>query len=195
MSEPRRLVLASSSPYRRALLERLGLPFEAVSPDVDETPEAGEAPARMVLRLANAKAEAVADRFPDALVIGSDQCLELDGRIVGKPRDHEDAVGQLLEQSGRVVCLHTAVVLLDARSGRRFEDVVPFSVKFRTIDRAMAERYLRREPAYDCTGSLRSEGLGIALLERLEGEDPSALIGLPLIRLVRMLEDAGLPAL
>jgi septum formation protein len=195
VSDRRQLVLASSSPYRRELLGRLGLSFEAVSPDIDETPSADEAPAVMVLRLANGKADAVAARFPDALIIGSDQCLELDDRVVGKPRDHEDAVAQLLAQSGRTVCLHTALVVLDARTGTRQQDVVPFQVRFRGIDRAMAERYLAREPAYDCTGSLRSEGLGIALLERLEGEDPNALIGLPLIRLTTMLERAGLPVL
>lgn len=187
----RPLVLASSSPFRRALLARLGIPFETLSPAVDETPQAGEAPATLVERLAIAKARAGAARHPGALVIGSDQVAVHGDAIVGKPRDHADAVRQLRAASGSRVLLHTGLALLDGASGRLQHEVVPFAVHFRALTDAQIERYLRKEQPYDCAGSVKSEGLGIALIERFEGDDPNALIGLPLIRLVRMLENEG----
>lgn len=185
-----KLVLASSSPYRRELLERLGLPFEVDPPDIDESPIPGEDPETYVERLAVDKARAVAERHPGSLVIGSDQAAVHDGEIVGKPADHEDAVQQLLSASGRRVTLYTGLAVQND-SGRVQSDVVPYSVVFRTIDRAAIERYLAREAPYACAGSLRAEGLGITLLRRFEGDDPNALIGLPLIRLVDMLTAEG----
>jgi septum formation protein len=185
------IVLASSSQFRRALLTRLGVPFESLSPDIDETPSPGEAPADLVERLAVAKARAVAARRPAALIIGSDQVAVCNGAIVGKPRDHADAVRQLRAASGQKVTLYTGLVLFNAATGHLQRDVIPFAVQFRALTEAQIENYLRKEQPYDCTGSVKSEGLGIALLERFEGEDPNALIGLPLIRLVRMLEQEG----
>lgn len=189
------LVLASSSPFRRALLERLGLPFEAISPDVDEAPNPNEAPPALALRLALAKARAIAPLRPNALIIGSDQVAVYGGALVGKPRDHADAVRQLQTASGRKVMLYTALVLLNAASGRTQSEVIPFGIQFRSLSDTQIEKYLRREQPYDCTGSVKSEGLGVALLERLEGDDPNTLIGLPLIRLVRMLESEGVEIL
>lgn len=188
---PATLILASSSPFRRELLARLRLPFDVVAPQTDETPHAGEAPAALVERLAIAKARAVAQLRPHALIIGSDQVAVHDGVIVGKPAGHDEAVKQLSAVSGRKVMLYTGLALLDAESGRLQSDVVPFGVQFRTLSAAQIENYLRKEQPYDCAGSVKSEGLGIALLERFEGDDPNALIGLPLIRLVRMLEAEG----
>ena len=185
------LVLASSSPFRRALLERLGLPFEAVSPNVDETPNSDEAPPALALRLALAKVRAIAPLRPNALIIGSDQVAVYGDAVVGKPRDHADAVRQLRTASGRKVMLYTAIVLLNAATGRTQSEVIPFAIQFRSLSDAQIENYLRREQPYDCTGSVKSEGLGIALLERFEGDDPNTLIGLPLIRLIRMLESEG----
>lgn len=190
MSRPK-LVLASSSPYRRTLLERLGLPFEAVAPGVDEALQAGEPVVRYVERLAVEKARAVASGRPHSLVIGSDQAAVHDGVVVGKPSGHDDAVRQLLNASGRKVTLHTGLALVNTDTGRVQSDVVPYSVYFRNLDRAEAERYLAREQPYGCAGSLRADGLGIALLSKFEGDDPSALIGLPLIRLVEMLHEEG----
>lgn len=187
----RRLVLASSSPFRKALLERLGHPFDTIAPDIDESPRPGERPPEYVERLAAAKARAVAGATPGSLVIGSDQAAVHDGGIVGKPADHDDAVRQLGEASGRTVTLYTGLALLDADSGRIQSDVVPYSVQFRRLDRGLIERYLAKEQPYGCAGSLRAEGLGIALLSRFEGDDPNALIGLPLIRLVDMLHNEG----
>jgi len=189
------LILASSSPYRRELLARLGLPFEVDAPGIDEASLPGEAPESYVERLAVAKAQAVAARHAGALVIGSDQAAVHDGTIIGKPAGHEDAVHQLLSASGRRVTLYTGLALVHSDSGRVQSDVVPYSVLFRTIDRPTIERYLAREQPYACAGSLRAEGLGITLLRRFEGGDPNALIGLPLIRLVDMLgvEGVGLP--
>lgn len=186
------LVLGSSSPFRRALLERLGVPFTVAAPRVDETPRAGEAPRDYVARLAGDKARAVAARHPRALVIGSDQAAVHASGIVGKPVDHADALRQLLQASGNTVTLYTGLALLNAASRRLQCDVVPFTVHFRRFDRATAQRYLQREQPYDCAGSLRAEGLGISLLERFEGDDPNALIGLPLIRLVDMLHNEGI---
>jgi len=189
------LVLASTSPHRRALLERLGLPFAVEPPGVDETPGPGERPRELVRRLALAKARAVARRRPGALVIGSDQVAELDGRPLGKPGGREAAVDQLLALSGRRVVFHTGLALVGP--GEREEaEVVPYAVRFRPLRREQAEAYLAREPeACGCAGAFRSEGLGIALVEGFEGEDPTALVGLPLVRLVTLLEAAGLPVL
>lgn len=188
----RDIVLASSSPYRRVLLERLQVPFQVDAPDVDESWRPGEPPQRYVERLAVDKARAVADRHTAALVIGSDQAAVHDGEIVGKPADHDDAVRQLLHASGNAITLHTGLALVDTATGRVQSDVVPYTVHFRDIDRDTIERYLEREQPYNCAGSLRAEGLGIALLRRFEGDDPNALIGLPLIRLADMLYNEGI---
>ncbi|TVQ72991.1 MAG: septum formation inhibitor Maf [Chromatiaceae bacterium] len=186
------LVLASTSPFRRELLQRLALPFDTCSPQVDETPKAGEAPGAMVARLAEAKARAGAEQKPDSLIIGSDQCAELDGRILGKPGDHQRAVEQLGAASGRTVVFHTGLCLLNAVTGEAQVDVVPFKVRFRSLSAEQIENYLRKEEPYQCAGSIKSEGLGIALFEAMEGDDPTALVGLPLIRLCTMMERAGL---
>jgi len=187
-----KLILASSSPYRRELLARLGIPFEVVSPDVDETHQSNETPEALVERLAIAKAQAVARRHADALVIGSDQVAVYNGAIVGKPLTHERAVEQLRAASGKAVVLYTGLALIHSASGRVHSEVIPFRVVFRALSDAQIENYLRKEQPYHCAGSVKSEGLGIALLERFEGDDPNTLIGLPLIRLVRMLEREGL---
>jgi septum formation protein len=186
-----KLILASTSPFRRELLSRLLLPFEVVAPDVDETPHPGETPQALVGRLAIAKAQAVAALHADALVIGSDQVAVQRGEIVGKPGSHARAVEQLRAASGQRVTLYTGLALVNGATGGIQSDVVPYGTQFRTLTGAQIENYLQREQPYHCAGSLRSEGLGIALLERFEGEDPTALIGLPLIRLVRMLEAEG----
>lgn len=186
-----KLVLASSSPFRRELLERLQVPFEVVAPELDETPLPGEEPEELVRRLAIAKARAIAPLRPDALIIGSDQVAVYNGDIVGKPHGHDKAVQQLRSASGRKVILYTGLALLNARSARVQCEVIPFGVQFRELTDAQIESYLRKEQPYGCAGSVRSEGLGIALLERFEGDDPNTLIGLPLIRLVRMLENEG----
>ncbi len=185
------LVLASTSPYRRALLARLGLAFDATTPQVDETRHPDEPPQALVLRLAEAKARAVAPRFRHALIIGSDQVACLDGQILGKPHDRTTAIHQLQAASGRSVLFQTGLCLLNAATGQAQTLVEPFRVHFRTLTRQQIENYLDHEQPYDCAGSFKSEGLGIALFERLEGDDPNALIGLPLIRLVTMLEAAG----
>lgn len=191
----RTLVLASTSPFRRELLGRLQLPFETASPDVDETAQEGEAPIDLVVRLSEAKARAAAARFPDALIIGSDQVAVIDDRVLGKPGTHENAVRQLREASGRRVEFLTGLCLFDASADACQTEAVPFAVHFRTLTSGQIESYLRREQPYGCAGSFKSEGLGIALFERMEGDDPNALIGLPLIRLVGMLEKAGVPVL
>ncbi|HWX11041.1 MAG TPA: Maf-like protein [Trinickia sp.] len=199
---PPRLILASSSPYRRELLERLRLPFDVAVPSLDETPHPGEAPAATALRLAEAKARAVAAREaerPDAshpldtLVIGSDQVATFDGRQMGKPGTHENALAQLQAMRGRVVEFHSALCLFDgARDVARTEDVVT-RVRFRDLSDVELDAYLRAETPYDVAGSAKSEGLGIALLDAIDSDDPTALIGLPLIALSRMLLDAGYP--
>ena len=186
-----KLILASSSPYRRELLQRLQLDFDTESPDVDESRHPGETPQQLVERLAIAKARAVADRHPGALVIGSDQVALHGDEIVGKPHTHECAVAQLRAASGSSVMLYTGLALVNASSGRVQSEVVPYRVVFRVLSEQQIENYLRRERPYNCAGSVKSEGLGVALLERFEGEDPATLIGLPLIRLVRMLENEG----
>jgi septum formation protein len=188
----RALVLASSSRYRRELLARLHLPFVSDSPDIDETPLDGEEPLAMVRRLSCAKAAALRGAHPDALIIGSDQCAVLDGRIIGKPGDHATAVAQLRASSGRSMMVHTGLCLLDTASGETQVDVVSYDILFRKLDDAEIEAYLRLEQPYDCAGSVKSEGLGVSLLEHMRGDDPSALVGLPLIRLGAMLREAGL---
>jgi septum formation protein len=190
-----RLILASTSPFRRELLARLRLPFEVQAPDIDETPLPEEDPQAMVARLAELKARAIARREPAALVIGSDQVAVLDGEILGKPGSHERAVEQLSRASGKTVIFYTGLCLINSDSGRFRKEVVPYRVVFRVLRREQIENYLRREQPYRCAGSFKSEGLGIALFERLEGEDPSSLIGLPLIRLIRLLETEGVAVL
>lgn len=191
----RPLVLASTSTYRAGLLARLGLPFVSVAPQVDESPRPGEPPQVLVLRLAEAKARAVAQDFPDALIIGSDQVACIEERILGKPGDRQRAIAQLEQASGRCVVFQTGLCLLNADTGRAQTLVEPFRVHFRPLSRARIEAYLDREQPYNCAGSFKSEGLGIALFERLEGDDPSALVGLPLIRLVTLLATEGLDPL
>ena len=184
-------MLASSSRYRRELLARLGLPFAVDSPHIDEIALPGEAPRETALRLAEAKARAVAVRHPGALVIGCDQVAELDGRVIGKPEDPVAALEQLQSMRGRTVVFRTALCLLDAASGRCRCDLVDVASTFRKCTDLELARYLEREQPFDCAGSIKSEGLGIALLERVESDDPTALIGLPLIRLVDFLRAAG----
>ena len=189
-----RLILASSSAYRRELLARLHLPFEAIAPHIDETALAGEAPEATALRLARAKAEAIALLHPGALVIGSDQVATLDGEQIGKPGDHAHALIQLQKMRGREVVFHTALCLWDGRvpDSVQVENVQVF-VRFRDLPDAELDAYLRIEQPYDCAGSAKNEGLGIALLERIESTDPTALTGLPLIALTGMLRRAGVP--
>lgn len=184
------LILGSTSRYRRELLERLRFPFSVVSPQVDETPHAGEAPAALAERLALAKAQAVAALHPAAFVIGSDQVADLDGQPIGKPGTHERAVHQLTAMSGRTVVFQTAVAVV----APGFAQVarVPVKVRFRALQATEIEHYLRLEQPYDCAGSAKSEGLGISLLEAIESDDPTALIGLPLIASCRLLRAAGL---
>jgi septum formation protein len=189
------LILGSTSIYRRELLGRLRIPFEVVSPDIDETTSVGEQPARLAERLALAKARAVALRHPDAVVIGSDQVAELDGVSVGKPGDHACATKQLRAMSGRRVIFHTAVAVVCTKRGFEAGDLACVSVTFRTLGDDEIERYLQAERPYDCAGSAKSEGLGIALLQSVESDDPTALIGLPLIRTCALLRQAGLDPL
>lgn len=189
------LVLASTSTYRRELLARLQLPFDVARPDVDETPLPGERAEQTALRLAEAKACAVAPRFPGSLIIGSDQVALLDGEQLGKPGHHAAAVAQLQKMRGRRVVFHTALALLDSRSGVAEVVDVPYEVQLRTYSDELIERYLRTEQPYDCAGSAKTEGLGVALIEWMRGDDPSALIGLPLMALTTLLQRAGLPPL
>ena len=187
----RRLVLGSTSRYRRALLERLGLPFEVAAPEVDESPQPGETPAATALRLAEAKARAVAARYPDALVIGSDQVADCDGRAIGKPGDRPRAMAQLRALSGRTVVFHTGVALVDAASGRCRGELVDVASTFRTLGDDEIGAYLDREQPYDCAGGVKSEALGIVLFDRIASDDPTALIGLPLVALARLLRAEG----
>jgi septum formation protein len=187
-----KLILASSSPYRRALLDRLQIPFETVTPDIDESSLPDEAPEQLVRRLALEKARKVALDKPNALIIGSDQVAVYNGAVVGKPGNHDRAVAQLREASGRWVTLYTGLVLLNAATGHTQAEVIPYRIQFRQLSEAQIENYLRKEQPYACAGSVKSEGLGIALLERFEGDDPNTLIGLPLIRLVSMLQNEGI---
>jgi septum formation protein len=190
-----KLVLASTSPFRKALLGRLGLPFETCAPDVDETVQENETPQQLVARLAEAKARAVASDQPDGLIIGSDQVAVLDDEILGKPGDHATAVQQLRAARGKHVTFFTGLCLLNTATGHCEVKVVPFSVVFRALSDAQIENYLQREQPYNCAGSFKSEGLGIALFERLQGDDPNALIGLPLIELISMLAQQGMEVL
>jgi len=190
-----RLILASTSRYRRELLSRLHLPFEVHAPDVDETPHPSEDPATLARRLATAKAQVIATRAPDAVVIGSDQVADLDGHCIGKPGNHARAIAQLKSMSGRAVVFHTAVAVL--ASARRYArtEVVSVNVRFRTLTDTEIEHYLRLEQPYDCAGSAKCETLGIALLEAIESDDPTALVGLPLIRTCELLREAGIDPL
>ena len=194
MSKPP-LILGSTSRYRRELLQRLKLPFEVVSPQVDETPQPGEAPAALALRLALAKAHAVAALHPHAVVIGSDQVADLDGEPIGKPGTHERAVAQLRRLSGRSAVFQTAVAVVRADTGYAQALLAPVTVHFRSLSEAEIERYLRVEEPYDCAGSAKSETLGIALLDAIDSDDPTALVGLPLIRTCRLLRAAGIDPL
>jgi septum formation protein len=189
------IVLASTSRYRRELLARLGLPFEVASPDVDETALPDEIPQDTALRLAEAKARVVAQRFPRAMVIGSDQVAVLEGMTLGKPGNYANALRQLKAMRGKEVVFHTALCLCDAASGQAQRRVVPFYVRFRDYSDAQIERYLEREQPYDCAGSARCEGLGIALIAEMRGDDPNALIGLPLIALTEMFAEHGISVL
>ena len=190
-SSLRPLVLGSTSPYRRELLGRLRLHFEVAGPAVDETPQPAEAPAALARRLAVAKARAVAARYPAAVVIGSDQVADLDGESLGKPGNHDNAFAQLRRMSGRLAVFHTAVAVVCLDSGFEQLELAPVRVRFRELSDDEIERYLRAEQPYDCAGSAKSEGLGIALLESIDSDDPTALVGLPLIRTCRMLRAAG----
>ena len=187
-----RLILASSSPYRRALLERLGLPFACAAPAIDETPQPGENAEQLTLRLALSKTQALASRFPEHLIIGSDQVLMLDGQPMSKPGNHAAATEQLARCSGRTLRFSTGLCLLNSATGDYQLVCEPFDVSFRELDSASIERYLRSEQPYDCAGSFKMEGLGITLFHALNGDDPNSLIGLPLIRLCEMLRNEGL---
>jgi septum formation protein len=186
------LILASTSPFRKSVLEKLGLVFECHAPEVDESPHAGETPGQLVERLSIAKAQAVAAHYQQALIIGSDQVAVIENDILGKPGNHENALAQLERASGKTVTFLTGLALVNAATGKIQAEVVPFKVVFRQLSRSQIINYLNAEQPYNCAGSFKSEGLGIALFERLEGEDPNTLIGLPLIRLIRMLEKEGL---
>ena len=187
----RPLILASSSPYRRELLQRLRLPFECASPDIDESPLPGESAEQLVRRLAEAKARALAARFPEHLIIGSDQAAVQGQAILGKPHTLERAMEQLKAASGNSVSFLTGLALLDSASGRCQVDCIPFRVHFRELDEARIHRYLEAEQPFDCAGSFKAEGLGVSLFRATEGEDGTSLVGLPLIRLVDMLLAEG----
>jgi septum formation protein len=192
---PHKLVLGSTSPYRRELLERLRIPFTVAAPDVDETPQPHETPRQLACRLAMSKARAVAAEFPDSIVIGSDQVADLDGEALGKPGDYPRALAQLQKMRGKVVIFQTAVAVVCQQSGFAQMDLAQVKVTFRDLSDAQIDAYLRAEMPYDCAGSAKSEGLGIALLASIDNDDPTALIGLPLIRTCQMLEAAGLQLL
>ena len=191
----RHVILGSTSRYRRALMERLHLSFDVQAPEVDESALPGETPAALAARLALAKAQAVAERFPEAVVIGSDQVADLDGEALGKPGDHARAGAQLRRMSGRTLVFQTAVAVVCRATGFVQQDLAPVRVVFRELGDDAIERYLRIEQPYDCAGSAKSEGLGIALLEAIDSDDPTALVGLPLIRTCRMLRGAGVDLL
>ena len=191
----RQLILGSTSPYRRELLLRLRLDFEVVSPQVDETALPGEAPRKLAIRLALAKAQAVARLHPQAVVIGSDQVADLDGAPLGKPGSHTRAIEQLKRMSGQTVVFQTAVAVVCLETGFTQQDLAPVHVKFRELSDTEIEAYLLAEKPYDCAGSAKSEGLGIALLESIANDDPTALVGLPLIRTCRMIRAAGIAVL
>ncbi len=189
---PLKIVLGSTSPFRKELLQRLNLDFVTDSPDIDETPIINESPQDYVLRLSLEKAKAVARSHPDALIIGSDQCSVLNGEIRGKPHTHENAVKQLIESSNNRVSFLTGLCVYDSAENNYQLELVPFHVYFRELEISEIESYLMAEQPYSCAGSFKSEGLGITLFDRLEGEDPTALIGLPLIKLSKMLRQKGI---
>ncbi|MAZ87701.1 MAG: septum formation inhibitor Maf [Cellvibrionaceae bacterium] len=189
------ILLASSSPYRRQLLEKLGLSFETESPDIDESPRPNETPSQLVQRLATAKAETLRASHDNHLIIGSDQVAELDGEIIGKPGNHEAAADQLRSCSRRVVHFHTGLCLLNSAKGTLHYHCCRYDVHFRALTEPQIEYYLRREQPYDCAGSFKSEGLGIALFSAIRGDDPNSLIGLPLIALTDMLYKEGVDVL
>ncbi len=191
----RSVVLGSTSRYRRELLSRLNLPFEVAAPHVDETPLPNEAPRTLALRLALAKARAVAKQFPEAVVIGSDQVADLQGQPLGKPGTHERAVTQLRQMRGKTVVFQTALAVVCQANGFEQVDLAEVRVKFRDLSDTEIENYLHAEQPYDCAGSAKSEGLGIALLDAIDNDDPTALVGLPLIRTARMLRAAGVKLL
>ncbi|MGJ7887210.1 Maf family protein [Enterobacter hormaechei subsp. hoffmannii] len=181
------LVLASTSPYRRMLLEKLGIPFECAAPEVDETPQPGESPRHLVTRLAKEKAQSLAVRYPAHLIIGSDQVCVLDGEITGKPHTEENACQQLLRARGSIVTFYTGLALYNSASGHLQTECEPFDVHFRHLSEEEIMDYVRRERPLNCAGSFKSEGLGIALFDKLDGRDPNTLVGLPLIVLCQML--------
>jgi len=185
------LILASSSQYRRELLTHLQIPFTCISPDVDETPVSGELPQQTALRLAQVKARKVGDAHAEALIIGCDQVATLDNQQLGKPLTHDNATRQLRLMRGREVTFHSALCLYNAATNSMQAEVVPYVVKFRNLTDAQIENYLIKEQPYHCAGSAKSEGLGIAIIEKMTGDDPNALIGLPLIALVNMLQNEG----
>jgi len=195
MTPRRPLILGSTSRYRRELLERLRMPFEVRSPEVDETARAGEAPPALAMRLALAKARSIAAVRPEAVVIGSDQVADLDGEPIGKPGTHERAVAQLRRMRGRGVVFHTAVAVVCESTGFSGSALVPVTVRFRDLSDSEIEHYLRTEQPYDCAGSAKCETLGIALLDAIESDDPTALVGLPLIRTCALLRAAGIDPL
>ena len=190
-----KLILASTSPFRKALLDRLGLVYETDSPDIDETPLDNESIEEMVIRLAEGKARAVADKHPDALIIGSDQSAVLNEEVLTKPGGYEKAFQQLKNASGQRIVFQTGLCLLNTRTDHLQSLCVPYTVVFKDLSDEMIEHYLKKEQPYNCAGSFKSEALGIALFEKFEGEDPNALIGLPLIKLVEMLSNEGMPPL
>jgi septum formation protein len=189
------LILASSSSYRRELVERLGLPFSAIAPEIDEVALEGELPAATSVRLAEAKARAIAVRHSDALIIGCDQVAACDGIAIGKPRDRDDALGQLKSMRGRTIVFHTALTLLNARTGRCQSALVDVASTFRSLDDGQLAAYIDRDQPYDCAGSVKCESLGIVLFSRIASDDPTALVGLPLIRLTDMLLAEGMSVL
>ncbi|MFB2680182.1 Maf family protein [Shewanella mangrovisoli] len=189
------LVLASTSVYRQALLQKLGLAFETCNPDIDESPMANESAQDLVLRLAKAKAEAGANHFPSGLIIGSDQVAVIDGKIIGKPLNRDNAIKQLSQASGKAITFYTGLALYDAKTGEVTAQVEPFTVHFRQLTTAQITAYVDKEQPFYCAGSFKSEGLGIALFNRLEGRDPNTLIGLPLILLTEMLLTQGIDVL
>lgn len=189
------LVLASTSPYRRDLLNRLQLPFSTFAPELDETPLPGETAVETATRLAETKARVAGSQFPNALIIGSDQVATLDGEQLGKPHTHENATLQLRRMRGRQVVFNTALCLYNSKTCCVQNRLIPFTVSFRNLSDAQIEHYLLKEQPYNCAGSAKSEGLGIALIARMEGEDPNALIGLPLIALIDMLNNEDFPVI
>ena len=186
------IILASSSPFRKALLERLNLRFECHSPEIDESRHANESAENYVCRLAQQKAQAISNSFPDAVVIGSDQCALLENKFLGKPGNHENALRQLKAAQGKSVIFHTGLCVKQASTGFSESDDIQYEVRFRYLNDQQLNRYLEIEQPYQCAGSFKSEGYGVVLFDQIQGEDPSALIGLPLIRLTSMLENAGI---